>query len=304
MNAINLKTEHMENPLGIDVGCPTLSWVCDGGVKQTAYQIIAKCGGEIVWNSGKVESSDQSVRYGGSPAKARDRIYWSVKLWDENGEGGEIESAWFEMGLDSWNAKWIDPELPHETETRQPASYLKKQFNVSETQNARLYIAVHGMYEAAINGKRVGDFVLAPGTDDYRVRNQYQTYDVSELLTSGENEITITLGDGWYRGNNGVDGLYNYYGSDLALLCQLEVGGKAVLVSDESWQASQSGPVRLNDMEKGEAYDARMETISDWHGVTIKDYSFDTLCCSNSVPILEQERFPGKIITTDRKSVV
>lgn len=294
----------MENPLGIDIANPVLSWVCDGGVKQKAYQLIAKCGGEIVWNSGKVESSNQSVRYGGSPAKARERIYWSVKLWDENDAGGEIESAWFEMGLDSWNAKWIDPELPHETDERQPASYLKKHFTVSETHNARLYIAVHGMYEAAINGKRVGDFVLAPGTDDYRVRNQYQTYDISDLLTPGENEITITLGDGWYRGNNGVDGLYNYYGSDLALLCQLEVGGKAVLVSDESWQASQSGPVRLNDMEKGEQYDARMETISDWHGVTIKDYSFDPLCCSNSVPILEQERFPGKIITTPNGETV
>ena len=304
MNAINLRTEHMENPLGIDVGNPLLSWVCSGGVKQTAFQIIAKCNGEIIWNSGKVESSNQSVRYGGSPAKDRERIYWSVKLWDENDAGGEIESAWFEMGLDSWSAKWIDPELPHETDERQPASYLKKHFTVSETHNARLYIAVHGMYEAAINGKRVGDFVLAPGTDDYRVRNQYQTYDVSDLLTPSENEITITLGDGWYRGNNGVDGLYNYYGSDLALLCQLEVGGKAVLVSDESWQASQSGPVRLNDMEKGEAYDARMETISDWHGVTIKDYSFDTLCCSNSVPILEQERFPGKIITTPNGETV
>lgn len=288
----------MINPLSIGIVNPMLSWICDGGVKQTAYQIIAKCGGEIVWNSGKVESSAMCVRYGGASAKAKERIYWSVKLWDENGVGDEIESAWFEMGLDSWKAKWIDPELPHETEERQPASYFKKLFTVSETRNARLYIAVHGMYEASINGKRVGDFVLAPGADDYRVRNQYQTYDVSDLLTTGENEITVTLGDGWYRGNNGVDGLYNYYGSDLALLCQLEVDGKTVLISDETWQASQSGPVRLNDMEKGEQYDARMETIADWHGVTVKDYGFDTLCCSNSVPILEQERLPGKIITT------
>lgn len=54
MNAINLRTEHMENPLGIDVGNPLLSWVCSGGVKQTAFQIIAKCNGEIIWNSGKV----------------------------------------------------------------------------------------------------------------------------------------------------------------------------------------------------------------------------------------------------------
>lgn len=304
MKAVRLRTEHMTNPLGIGIANPMLSWVCEGGVKQTAYQIVAKCDGETIWNSGKVESSCQSVRYGGSPAKAKEQIYWSVKLWDENSEGGEIESARFEIGLDTWKAKWIDPELPHEEAERQPASYLKKQFTVSETHNARLYIAVHGMYEAAINGKRVGNFVLAPGADDYRVRNQYQTYDVSDLLSPGENEITVTLGDGWYRGNNGVDGLYNYYGSDLALLCQLEVSGKTVLVSDETWQASQSGPVRLNDMEKGEEYDARMETITEWHGVSVKDYGFDTLCCSNSVPILEQERFPGTIITAPNGETV
>jgi alpha-L-rhamnosidase len=304
MKAMNLKTEHMVNPLGIGIGNPVLSWTCEGGVKQTAYQIIAKCGGQIVWNSEKVESSQMSVRWGAAPAKAKERIYWSIKLWDENDEGGEIESAWFEMGVDRWQAKWIDPELPHEEIERQPASVLKKKFIVSETANARLYIAVHGMYEAAINGKRVGDFVLAPGADDYRLRNQYQTYDVSNLLSSGKNEITVTLGDGWYRGNNGVDGLYNYYGSDLALLCQLEVGGKPVLISDGSWQASQSGPIRLNDMEKGEAYDARMEEVTNWHSVTVKEYGFDVLCCSNSVPIAEQERFSGKIMVTPNGETV
>lgn len=114
----------MENPLGIDIANPVLSWVCDGGVKQNAYQIIAKCGSETVWNSGKTESSNQSVRYGGNPAKPKERVHWSVKLWDETNAGGEIASSWFEMGLDAWKAKWIDPELPHEEAERQPASYL------------------------------------------------------------------------------------------------------------------------------------------------------------------------------------
>ena len=78
MKAINLKTEHITNPLGIDIANPVLSWVCDRGIKQTAYQIVAKCNDKTVWNSGKVESSAQSVRYGGSPAKAKERIHWSV----------------------------------------------------------------------------------------------------------------------------------------------------------------------------------------------------------------------------------
>lgn len=306
MKATRLKTEHMVNPIGLQTTNPTLSWVCDGGITQTAYQIIAKSGDAIVWNSGKVASSQMAVPYGGSAAKEREKIDWSVKLWDENDADGEMETASFEMGLidGSWKAHWIDPEFPHEEAQRQPSSVLRKRFMAPSVKRARLYITCHGLYEAKLNGKRVGNFVLAPGADDYRVRLQYQTYDVTDLLEPGENEITVTLGDGWYRGNNGVDGLYNYYGSDLALLCQLEADGKVILCSDGSWEASQSGPIRLNDMEKGETYDARMETVTDWHGVSVKDYGFDKLVCSDSVPILEQERFPGRILTTPNGETV
>ena len=306
MRAINLKTEHMVSPMGLQTTTPTLSWVCDGGVTQTAYQIIAKSGGTVVWDSGKVISSQMAVTYGGPAAKAREKIHWSVKLWDENGNGGEIETASFEMGLmdGSWVAKWIDPELPHEKAQRQPSSVLRKTFTAPPVKEARLYITCHGLYEARINGKRVGKFVLAPGVDDYQKRLQYQVYDVTALLNECENEITVTLGDGWYRGNNGIDGSNNLSGTDIALLCQLEADGKVILCSDDSWKASQSGPIRLNDMEKGEHYDARMEAITDWHDVTVKDYGFDVLVCSDSVPILEQETFEGKLLTTPNGETV
>ena len=203
-----------------------------------------------------------------------------------------------------WKAQWIDPELPHDKEERQPASVLRRSFTVESTENAVLYITCHGLYEAVLNGQRVGDFVLAPGVDDYKKRLQVQAYEVSELLREGENEITVTLGDGWYRGNNGIDGSHNLSGTDLALLCQLELDGKAVLVSDESWQASQSGPIRRNDMELGEEYDARMEDIRDWHGVTARDFGLKNLVATDSVPVLEQERFAGKLMPTPNGETV
>ena len=56
MKAIRLKTEFLFNPLGIDVKNPLLSWNCEGGVKQTAYRIVAKNGDAVAWDSGKVES--------------------------------------------------------------------------------------------------------------------------------------------------------------------------------------------------------------------------------------------------------
>ena len=205
---------------------------------------------------------------------------------------------------DRWQAKWIDPELPHDEESRHPASILRRSFKVKDTGNAILYITCHGLYEAQINGQRVGNFVLAPGVDDYKMRLQVQAYPVSDLLRAGENELTVTLGDGWYRGNNGIDGTHNLSGTDLALLCQMEINGQNVLISDECWEASQNGPIRRNDMELGEEYDARMESATDWHGVTVRDFGYDNLAPTESVPILEQERFPGKLIHTPNGETV
>ena len=197
-----------------------------------------------------------------------------------------------------WQAKWIDPELAHDKDERQPASVLRRRFSAGRTENAVLYITCHGLYEAHLNGERVGRFVLAPGTGDYSKRLTVQAYDVSSLLHVGENEITVTLGDGWYRGSVGIDGLRNYYGDDIALLCQLEADGNPLLCSDEKWEASQNGPIRENDLQQGEHYDARMENVTLWHGVTVRDFGFANLAPTESVPILEQERFDGRLIHT------
>ena len=205
---------------------------------------------------------------------------------------------------DRWQAEWIDPELPHEAEARQPASVLRRRFTADRAEKAVLYITCHGLYEARLNGRRVGDFVLAPGTGDYARRLTVQCYEVSELLREGENELEVTLGDGWYRGSVGIDGLRNYYGSDLALLCQLEADGRVILCSDERWEASQQGPVRENDLQQGECYDARLEEVAGWHGVTVRDFGFENLAPTQSVPILEQERFEGRLITTPNGETV
>jgi len=203
-----------------------------------------------------------------------------------------------------WRAKWIDPEPKHDKKQRQPASVLRRVFMAKKPQSAVLFITCHGLYTAVLNGRRVGDFVLAPGVDDYQKRLQVQAYDVTELIEDGENELLVTLGDGWYRGNNGIDGTRNLSGSDLALLCQLETDGDILLASDETWEASQDGPVRENDMELGEVYDARKETISAWHGVTVRKFGFSNLVPTETVPIKEQEHFSGKLLTTPNGETV
>ncbi len=204
----------------------------------------------------------------------------------------------------SWKAKWIDPELPHDKDTKQPASVLHRTFTLENTEDAVLYITCHGIYTVTVNGQNASEFVLAPGTGDYHKRLCVQAYDVSSFLKKGENAISVTLGDGWYRGSVGIDGLRNYYGTDLALLLQLEVNNEPVLCSDETWQASQEGPVRENDLQQGETYDARKEEITEWHNVTVRDYGYANLEPQRSVPVIEQERFEGRIIHTPNGETV
>lgn len=127
MKAIHLRTEYLKNPLGLDTYSPRLYWNCKGGNKQTAYQIIAKCGERIVWDTGKVLSSRMThIPYEGEPLQSRQRICWSVKLWDENGEDGEISSAFFEIGLtraSDWTAQWITGNYTMAESRRMPSTY-------------------------------------------------------------------------------------------------------------------------------------------------------------------------------------
>ena len=151
MQAIFLKTEHMTNPLGIDIRKPYLSWQCRGGIKQTAYEIQAFTGGQVIWNSGKVASSRMNDLLGVETA-SRQRVSWQVRLWDQEDVPGEwSEEAFFEMGLlekDEFTAKWITPELTCVPKVHKPASYLRRSFQVDRKGSARLYITCHGLYEA------------------------------------------------------------------------------------------------------------------------------------------------------------
>ena len=98
MKAINLKTEYLVNPIGIDIQTPRLMWNCEGGTKQTAYRIVAKTDEQIVWDSGKVSSESMHADYPNDLA-SRQRVEWNVTLWDENDAEGETIEAFFEMGL-------------------------------------------------------------------------------------------------------------------------------------------------------------------------------------------------------------
>ena len=187
MKAIHLRTEYLENPVGIDVIEPRLFWNCEGGKRQTAYRITARCEGEVVWDTGKVASSRMThIPYGGKRLQSRQRIEWSVRLWDETGAEGEATSAFFEMGLleaGDWRAKWIAYDYKIDPKTRYPVDCFRKVFSAGNVVSARLYATACGLYEGCLNDKRIGTAVLTPGHTGYPKRIQYQTYDVTNLCS-------------------------------------------------------------------------------------------------------------------------
>lgn len=226
MKAIRLKTEFLFEPVGIDIDRPRFFWNCQGGARQIAYEIAATAeDGRTLWESGRVESPSMRAHWGGKPVPPRTRVTWSVRLWDENNIPGERSSATFETGLPKgapWRARWIAGDYDVDKRRRYPVDCFCKRFPVFGAGRARLYITACGLYEARLNGSRVGDFVLAPGHTDYRKKMQYQTYDVTALLKEGENRLEVQLADGWYRGSCGAWGLLNQYGTQTKLLAQLE----------------------------------------------------------------------------------
>lgn len=304
MKAQRLKVNGISHPMGIDAGRVTLSWLPDSGVRQSAFRVILDIKGEIIFDSGRQDSERMSI----TPEldiPPRSRVNFSVTLWDENGVPGERVSSVFETALskEDWSAKWIDPEEARpepcyratDGKPLNRASYLKKEFLLTDTENARIYATAHGVYNLYLNGTAIEDYYMAPGISDYEHRLQVQTYDVSSLLKKGKNELTVTIGDGWWRGDVSC-GMYRYrWGVDLALLLQLEIDGNAVMVSDESWVASQNGPLGENDTMRLESCDARRE-ITDWHGVKLRDFGYDNLV-GTANRVIPHERFPARLLT-------
>jgi alpha-L-rhamnosidase len=278
----SLRCEYLVNPLGLGVVRPRLSWeMLDDrrGARQTAYHVLVASSRDKlndvdadVWNSGKVESDESiQVEYAGKTLASRLRCFWTVRIWDHEGQPSSWATpAYFELGLlkrDDWKASWIGSSVVGGPRTIPPCPYLRREFVIDKpVSTARLYVTALGLFECEINGKRVGDDVFAPGRTEYRKRVPYHVYDVISQLANGPNCVGAILGDGWYCGHVHSDPRMTY-GDRPRLLLQLEIthadGSKQMVVSDGSWKVTTNGPIRSSDLLMGEDYDARME-LGDW----------------------------------------
>ncbi|MEH7418035.1 family 78 glycoside hydrolase catalytic domain [Neobacillus drentensis] len=319
----NLKTNHVVNPLGFEFDRLSLSWVTESGESLSIYQsaarveIAAESGFEtILFDSGKSQEIDSLAYHPDIRLKPRTRYYWRVTVWGDAGDKLTSESAWFETAKmdEAWEGKWISPELDKEIHP-----LICKKFTLPENYlSARAYLCGVGLYDVEINGKRVGNEYFAPGYNAYDFWLQYQTYDVTDLLVSGENAIGFMLGNGWYKGRFGFEGGYHeLYGSEFACIGEIVVtlkdGSTTVIATDEDWKCKPA-PITFSGIYDGEIYDANLESKnwslpefddSTWTSVRKTEINAETFTARRNLPVkIMEERKPMELLQTPAGEVV
>ena len=300
MNLYDLRTEYRVNPIGLTTKAPRFSWKIESKEQntiQTTYEIhVTDENGNIVWNSGK-KASDQSVLIPYEGETLADETLYKVKVSvaDNHGNVESIEGT-FETGIfdnTEFIAKMITGDFPEE-ETACPV--FGKTFAIDKkVKKARLYATAHGVYEVTLNGQAVGDYRMAPGWTSYHNRLQYQIYDVTEQLAA-ENEIAITVGNGWYKGIFGFTCEPNRYGTQAGAFLELHVeyedGSKDVIATDETWSVK-TGEIRYSEIYMGETIDTDAPEIAEGN-VVVKDFDKAVLTAQENEPVRITEKIEGK----------
>ena len=284
-----MKCEGLENPVGLDIPAPRLSWVPSSDQRntmQTAYRLMVASSADLLetdsadlWDTGKIPGDSMKVVYRGKELKSQEQAYWKVRVWS-----GDVASSWsviqhWSVGLrfhNEWQGRWIgfDRSFPWDREemfSRLSARYFRKEFQTvpgKEIREATLYILGLGLYELHLNGQKVGRQVLSPAPTDYLKNVKYNCFAVGDLLKSGENALGVILGNGRYHTMRQHYKPYKiknfgYPKLLLNLVIRYADGATEVISTNDSWRGTADGPIRSNNEYDGEIYDARKE-LGDW----------------------------------------
>ncbi|HTJ39375.1 MAG TPA: glycoside hydrolase family 78 protein [Dactylosporangium sp.] len=321
MRVVDLRAEHHREPLGLGTDRPRLSWRISTSLPdamQTAYEIEVRSVDGASWTTGRVESPDQVlVAWPATPLASREAREVRVRVW-MNGDMSELsEPLTVEAGLlepADWRAAMISPDGSGTSDIDGPAMLLRREFVLpAEPVRARLYATAHGLYEIEINGRTIGDHVLAPGWTSYHHRLRYQTFDVTAHVAAGGNAIGAWLAEGWYAGRLGFrGGRRGVYGTRTGLLAQLEVecadGSVHVVGTDGAWRSA-PGPITATGLYDGERHDARLERPGwsrpgfhdgDWAGVDELPFDAARLVAPDGPPVRRTEVLHPVTVTVSR----
>ncbi|OXA81501.1 alpha-L-rhamnosidase [Flavobacterium aquidurense] len=299
ISVTNLQSEMLNNPEGIDVLQPRLSWQINAevnDVKQTAYQILVastleklNANNADLWDSGKVESNEAvNIIYKGKKLENRQDVFWKVAIWTNKGEVKSNNNAHFSIGIltyaDWKSTRWIGYEKLSKDDSvsqyaRLSARYLRKEINLKkQVKNAKVYIMGMGLYELYINGNKIGDQVLAPVPTDYTKNVKYNVFDVTSQLKEGKNMLGTILGNGRFfamRQDYKPYKIKSFGLPKMALQLFVEYtdGSTVIIRTDDSWKVTTDGPILSNNEYDGEEYDARKE-MKGWNTTNFDDKSW------------------------------
>lgn len=312
MRITGTKTNHIVKPMGYLMDKPVFSYKVEDAVgkKQTeGHILVAKDPGmsEIVYDSG-VRTDMDNIAF---PVDMRlapcTRYYWTVEVVTDAGERAISDVSWFETGKRDqlWEGKWICSEL----NGSHPVFFTDISMK-GQVKRARLYICGLGLYEAYINGEMVCEEYLTPYCNDYTQWLQYQTYDVTKLLSTGKNTVEVLLGNGWYKGRFGLDDdgtTERLYGDTFGLIAELQVeygdGSSEVFGTDESWKVKKS-QILESSFYNGEVCDA---TVKEDEGYPVKiwEHTLGALTERLSLPIRVKEvLMPVRVLHTPKDELV
>ena len=293
MEIYDVKINGLCNPIGFDYQPLLCSWKIRENKGTRAIKEIIRVAtdlefSELVYEKeGVLNCTGELLDFKLQPYT---RYFYQIIVYTDAGEVEKTNVHFFETAKlnDQWKGKWISV-LNDDTHPE-----FQKTFVITrEVSAARLYICGLGIFEAYINNQKAGDDLLAPFINDYEEHFQYCTYDVTKLLKK-ENEISVLLGDGWYRGHFGL-GSPKHDERPLAMIMELRVeyadGSIETIISDESWQYCNSFTT-LSDIYNGETQDYTLPQ-GDWKQATVIDAP-GKLCERYSPPLHYMEKLHVK----------
>ncbi|WP_310603235.1 family 78 glycoside hydrolase catalytic domain [Anaerosporobacter sp.] len=302
MKILNLKTNHLINPVGYDFETLHFNWEVQEANQECKefHLVVSKdvnCMKDIIYDSQIIMDYAFNTLDIQLDLEPRTRYYWNVTIVDVIGQRMVSDTAYFETAKmeEAFLAKWISAD----SETAMPFFY-KNVLCKKEVKTARIYACGLGLYEIYMNDTKVGDEYLLPGYHSYDYRLEYQTFDVTNQLKQGENALSILMGNGWYKGRFGFDHDFdNLYGDKLKVLLELHIeytdGEKDCVYTDDSFMACTS-QIFENNIYDGEHIDmtAKKEELS----VSVLDDTTSLLVGRSNPPIRKVAEFEPVVVST------
>jgi alpha-L-rhamnosidase len=312
----NLQCEYLVNPIGVDSYRPRLTWRLvdeERGAGQKSFRLIVGTDSMFqkkVWevNSAAKDGENRLIVYGGKQLQPFTRYYWKVVVRGTDGQMNAGPIATFETGMmnaRNWQGAWISDMADIKFK---PAGLFRKDFGLKKrVRSARAYIAVAGLYELYINGKRIGKHRLDPMYTRFDRRTLYVTHDVTADLKEGDNAIGVMLGNGWY--NHQSTAVWNFHEAPwrarpafcLDVRITYEDGTQEVISSGKDWKTS-TGHVIFNSIYTAEHHDATLIqegwnlpgfNESKWKSVNYRAAPSANIVSQLMYPIEQVEKIPA-----------